>query len=122
MTLAKGKVFVSKEQLKQLLALPEGVEIVFAKSATNGNEDGFDFLIISANETPLTEKNVAIGLMRRNTIQVQQIQIPIEQPQVQVHKGMAEIKISGNGFEINSFNGQEEKTPQQLFEDIVGKL
>lgn len=124
MTLAKGKVFVTKEQLKQLFAMPEEVEIIAVKTANNGIEEGYEFLIMSAEETPLTHKNVPVSLIRRQTIRVERVEIPQPRP---VIKGMAEISISGNGFEINNLSGtvkeeKVEKSPQQLFEDIIGNI
>jgi hypothetical protein len=64
--LAKGKVYVSREKLTDLLSLPEGVEVLAIKAKEM--EDGFEFLIASAEETVATRKGVPIGQLRRTSV------------------------------------------------------
>jgi hypothetical protein len=64
--LAKGKVFVSKEKLSELLSLPEGVELIAVK--VNQSDEGYEFLVMSAEETVCTKKNVGMNLLRRTSV------------------------------------------------------
>jgi len=66
MSVAKGKFFISKEQLGELVGLPEGVEILAVKAKEF--EDGFEFLIVSPEKVDgVTVENTPIGQIRRTS-------------------------------------------------------
>lgn len=65
--LAKGKVFVTTEKLAELFSLPEGVEIIAIKPK-GGVDEGFEFLVMSAEETVCTKKDIPMSQMRRVSV------------------------------------------------------
>lgn len=71
MSVAKGKFYLSKEQLSKMLLLPEGVEIMGVKEDNFG--EGFEFMLISAEETKVTKKNIPLSQMRRSVIQIEEV-------------------------------------------------
>lgn len=66
MSIAKGKVIISKEKLSELFRLPEGVEILFVNDLDL--ENGLEFIVASAEETSITKKDIPVGQMRRITV------------------------------------------------------
>jgi hypothetical protein len=66
--LAKGKVYVTLDKLAELLSLPEGVEII-AVRPKNVSDEGFEFLVMSAEETVCTKKNAPVGMLRRTSVE-----------------------------------------------------
>lgn len=63
MSIAKGKVFITKEKLSELFGLPEGVEVLSIKELDL--EHGYELVVASAEETVVTKKNTPISFMRR---------------------------------------------------------
>lgn len=64
--LAKGKVYITKEELEKLLCLPEGVEIVSVN--TGEYNESFEFVVMSAEETIVTVEDVSLSGMRRTSV------------------------------------------------------
>lgn len=119
MSLAKGKLFITTEQIALMAGLPEGVEILAIKpSMVHG---GFEFLLVSAEETDVTRKNVPFNEMRRNTIHVE-VQ---PQPQPEKHTGMAQITFDMSGIKVENYNNvikQDETDVKKIFENIVNNV
>lgn len=65
--LAKGKVYVSKEKMAELLSLPEGAELVGVK--VKEYDEGYEFLVLSAEETVATKKGVPSNQLRRISVE-----------------------------------------------------
>lgn len=66
MSIAKGKVYVTKERLAEIFGLPEGVEIIAVRPKEL--DDAFEFLVVSAEETPITRKDIPVGQVRRVSV------------------------------------------------------
>jgi hypothetical protein len=149
MGIAKGKLFISGEQLAKMLQLPDGVEVLAVKPREA--KDGFEFLLASIDETVLT-KHVALSQVKTIDLEIVEQQIPVpsfitggladSSAIVPLHKGEViltrgqaqlifdavnnniQVKdLSGvatsNAVEINIEEPKKEKTPQDVFEDIV---
>lgn len=80
MSIAKGRVAISKEELAKLFKLPEGVEIIAVRPKET-TEDTFEFLVASAEETIVTKKEVPVGQQRR-------ARVPLEDKEKLFAKGI----------------------------------
>lgn len=65
---AKGKAFINTDKLAELFNLPKGVEIM----AVRPREalDGFEFLLVSSEETSITKVGVESAMMRRTSVPI----------------------------------------------------
>lgn len=118
MSVAKGRLTVTTEQLAIMLGLPQGVEVLALRPKVQ--DDSFEFLLVSADETVLTRKGISIGQLPTTKVELA-IQ---EQPRPQeVHKGMAQISIDVNNNvvveNINNAMRQTEKDVKAIFDEIV---
>lgn len=57
--IAKRTLHVTREELSKLFELPEGVEVL-AVRANKGYEDGFEFLLASAEEVCVNEVKITL--------------------------------------------------------------
>lgn len=131
MSVAKGKFFVSKEQLQKMLLLPDGVEILAIKPKEF--EDGFEFIIVSAEETKVTKKNIPIGQLRRSSLIVEEVPVlPFDLPSQHSRKVTSNqinvsVDLEGNvklGESVRPYVNvevvkQKESDVKAIFEDIV---
>ena len=126
MTVAKGKLFVSAEQLSALLQLPEGVEILALRPKVH--DDGFEFLLVSAEETVLTEK-VPLSKIRKIDLELEVVHhtggFVTDVPFPEVRTGQVNIEFDYlGGVTINDkpvYNTPKEKTVQDSFKDVLNR-
>lgn len=130
--LAKGKVFVSMEKLAEILSLPKGVEIIAVKPKGNA-EEGFEFLVMSAEETLCTKKNVGMNLLRRVGVETLEryksegvvasgdlVLETIPFPEVTIGEGKSEVIFTVKQAQFHSVKETEkEKTVKDSFEDVL---
>lgn len=129
MSVAKGKLFVTAEQLQSLLGLPEGVEILALRPKLQN--EGFEFLLVSTEETVLTRKGVSIGQLPNVNLELQHVEnVPFPQAENKgtvLAKNQAQLSIdafgnikidNSNNIDVNPLK-QDQKDVSQLFEEIV---
>ncbi|MER2008613.1 MAG: hypothetical protein ABS939_14270 [Psychrobacillus sp.] len=116
--IAKGIVYASKEKLAELLSLPDGVELLAIKAKEM--EDGFEFLVVSEQETDITRKGVPIGQMRR--VSVESLEDKKRKDNVLLHyqnMDVFDFPIVNIPFEDIDITKQNEADVKSIFDEIV---
>lgn len=116
--IAKGIVYASKEKLAELLSLPDGVELLAIKAKEM--EDGFEFLVVSEQETDITKKGVPIGRMRR--VSVESLEDKKHKDNVLLHyqnMDVFDFPIVNIPFEDIDITKQNEADVKSIFDEIV---
>jgi hypothetical protein len=142
--LAKGKVYVSKEKMAELLSLPEDVELVAVR--VKEYDEGYEFLVLSAEETVCTKKGVPMSQLRRTSVETLEHfnqprcgivatgqttivdlapreTILTNEQMEQIMKGVKEFTSSNQNVRDLNIDikviKQDEKSVQQIFDEIV---
>lgn len=108
MTLAKGKLFVSRAELEKLFGIPEEVEILAIKTW----QDGFEFLLASpeeeftSNGTQVTVNSDGFSNLRR---------VSLESLKNTVEYKADGFRISTNG-DMTLINGNEKIEPSERYD------
>lgn len=116
--IAKGIVYASKDKLAELLSLPDGVELLAIKAKEM--EDGFEFLVVSEQETDITRKGVPIGQMRR--VSVESLEDKKRKDNVLLHyqnMDVFDFPIVNIPFEDIDITKQNEADVKSIFDEIV---
>lgn len=129
MSVAKGKFFLSKEQLEKIMMLPDGVEIMGVKELEF--QEGFEFTLVSAEETKVTRKGIPVSQMRRSVLRVEEVpNLPFDLPSqhsTKVTSNQIEISVDVNGNvklgdSVRPVLNQNEKDVKSIFENIVNDV